>query len=105
MDKVYTKLAAGFDLGQLGTITLPGTNITGAENLVTTVITWLLGLAGALAVVAIVYSGIMYMMAGGDAEKATTARKNLLWAILGVIIIVLSYSVVAFINQLLFTNP
>lgn len=68
------------------------------------VIEWLLGFAGALAVFAIIYSGIMYMTAGGDAEKALKARKNLLWAVFGVIIIFLSFAIIRSIGTI-FTNP
>jgi len=94
-----------FDLGKLGTVSFLPTKVNSLSDLVTVIINWLLGLAGALAVVAIIYSGIMYMMAGGDTEKAVTARKNLLWAIIGLIILFLSYVILGLVSQLLFTSP
>lgn len=91
----------------IGNIDFPTTKpgITDAASLLATVITWLLGFAGALAVVAIIYSGIMYMTAGGDQEKALKARKNLLWAILGVIIVFLSYAIVRSIGNIIGETP
>ena len=80
----------------IGEITLPTSkfDLTGTEGLVTGIINWLLGLTGVVAIVAVVYSGIMYMTAGGDTTKAEAARKNLTWAITGIVIIVLSFVIV-----------
>lgn len=47
------------------------------------------------AFIAIVYSGLMMITSDGDASKMATARKNLLWAIIGLIVAVLSYFLVA----------
>lgn len=40
---------------------------------------------GALATIAIIYSGGMYVLALGDANKTETAKKNLTWTIIGII--------------------
>jgi len=80
----------------IGGITLPTSrfDLTGTEGLVMGIINFLLGLTATVAVVAIVYSGIMYMTAGGDVAKAEAARKNLIWAITAIIIIVLSFVII-----------
>jgi len=80
--------------------TFPQTPATGlpqptpGENwvveLITKTINWLLYLAGALAVLAIVYSGIMYITSAGNEEQTAKAKKNLIWAIIAVIIISLA---------------
>jgi len=80
--------------GEWGKIVFPSTKIGSISDLVGAIISWSLGLAGAFAVIAIVYSGIMYITAGGDAEKAATARKNLTWAIIGIVIIMLALVIV-----------
>ena len=56
-------------------------------------------IAGGLAVIALIYSGIMYFTAYGDEAKAKLAKRNSTWAIIGIVIIVLSYTLVAFITQ------
>lgn len=56
-------------------------------------------LAGAIAVIYLVYGGILYITAGGDAEKATKGRTSLINAIVGIIIILLALVIVAFIKQ------
>ena len=56
-------------------------------------------IAGGLAVIALIYSGIMYFTAYGDEAKAKLAKRNATWAIIGIVVIVLSYTLVAFISQ------
>lgn len=84
---------------------LPVPRYTNVPELLGGVIEWILGFAGALAALAIIYSGIMYITAGGDAEKALKARKNFLWAVIGIVIIVLSFVIFEWINQVLFNSP
>lgn len=94
-----------FNIANLGKIQFLPTKVNSIQELVIVIINWLLGLGGALAVIAIIYSGIMYMIAGADETKAQAAKKNLLWAITGIIVIVLAFVIIGFINQLLFTSP
>jgi len=89
----------GFDLGQLGTVNFLPTKVNNANELIVAIIKWLMGILGALAVVAIVYSGIMYITAGSDQAKSESAKKNLVWAIIGVIIIAVSFFIVELIAK------
>ena len=54
----------------------------------------------AMAFVGIIYSGVMMITAGGDATKFAAGKKNLLWSIIGIIIIVMSYFILIFIKTL-----
>ena len=54
-----------------------------------------------LATIAIIYSGIMFITAGGDTAKAGQAKKNLTWAVTGLIIIFLAESIVVWVPQAL----
>ena len=86
----------------VGKITFPFANkFDSLALLIGAIIDWLLVFAGALAVIAIVYSGIMYITAGGDPAKAEAAKKNLIWAILGVIIIALALVIVSAVSSIL----
>ncbi len=66
-----------------GTVTL--------SQLVDNVITIILFIAGALAVIYLLYAGILYITAGGDETKAAKARQGIINAIIGIIIIVLAF--------------
>jgi hypothetical protein len=80
----------------------------GGENwivgLLTRIANWILELAGALAVIAIIYSGLMYITASGVPEKAEKAKKNLIWAIVGLIVIFLSLLIIQWVHGILATN-
>jgi len=67
-------------------------------GLLIALINWLLEIAGALAVIAIVYSGLMYITSAGVPEKAEKAKKNLIWAIIGLVIIALAILIVSWLK-------
>lgn len=69
----------------------PVTGTVTLSALVDNVISIILFLAGALAVIYLLWSGISYITAGGDDTKAATARKGIINAIIGIIIIVLAF--------------
>ncbi|MCX6806566.1 MAG: pilin [Candidatus Berkelbacteria bacterium] len=70
-----------------------------AFGLFVSVITWLLGAAGAFAVIAIVYSGIMYIMSAGNQEQVEKAKKNITWAVTGLVFIAISISMLYWIYK------
>jgi hypothetical protein len=47
------------------------------------IINYLLFFLGVLAVLAIVWGGILFITSGGDSEKTTKARNTLLYAVIG----------------------
>lgn len=61
------------------------------------VIRVILGLLGAVALGFVLYGGFAYMTAGGDAEKASKARKILINAAIGLVIIFSSYAIASFV--------
>lgn len=54
------------------------------------VIDWIVWAAGALVVVYLIYGGILYITAGGDAEKATKGRTAVINAVIGLVIVLLA---------------
>jgi hypothetical protein len=46
---------------------------------------------GAVALGFAIYGGFLFITSGGDSEKTTKARNTLLYAVIGVIVIALSY--------------
>ncbi len=90
---------AEFNFGNLGKVIYPDTKINSIQDAIVVILTWMLWLAGVLALIAIIYSGAMYITAGGDAAKAETGRKNLTWAIIGLVIVLLSTVMINYINS------
>ncbi|HEY4524634.1 MAG TPA: pilin [Patescibacteria group bacterium] len=97
----FLPIARAADVPNWKDIDFPGSRFTDIAGLVQAIINWLLGLGGALAVIAIVYSGIMYITAGDDPTKAETAKKNLVWAVIGVVIILLAYVIINEVARIL----
>lgn len=62
--------------------------ISGILNLI---ITWIVYLAGVLAFLFLIYSGILYITSGGNPDQAKKAQQGLISAIIGIIVIALSF--------------
>lgn len=54
-------------------------------------------LAGAIAVIIIVIAGISMITAGGDSQKVGNARNTIIFAVVGLIVIVLAQAIITFI--------
>lgn len=63
------------------------------------IINFVLLLGGILAFVFVLWGGFMYLSAGGDATGATKGKTMIVNAIIGLIIIFLSYSIVTFLTE------
>lgn len=84
------------DLNNL--ITFSTANLT-LEELVAIIINIILYLAGVLALIFLIYDGILYITSGGNADQAKKAQQGLINAIIGIIIIVLSLVIIRSINS------
>ncbi|MFA6493386.1 MAG: pilin [Patescibacteria group bacterium] len=71
----------------------------GLKDIIASVVTTVLWFAGMLAVVYLIYGGILYITAGGDAEKATKGRTALVNAIIGIVIILLALVIVSYVKS------
>ena len=69
-------------------------NIT---DTVKTTINVILYVLGSLSVVMIIYSGILYVMSGGDANNVTKAKNTLMYSVIGLIVALLAYAIVNFV--------
>src|SRR5438876_931039 len=78
-------------LGNISTIGTQGVVSTDLPKLVGNIIGTLLGVMGIVFVILIIYAGILYMQAGMDVENAKKAKKLIINATIGLIIIAASY--------------
>ncbi len=63
-------------------------------EIVSNVLQFLLGIAGTIALIAMVIGGIMYLTAGGDENRVDAGKKVFLSAVTGIIIIMASLAIV-----------
>ncbi|MBI4713660.1 hypothetical protein HY771_00525 [Candidatus Uhrbacteria bacterium] len=59
----------------------------------------LLGVVGIIFLVLAVYAGVLWMTAGGDAKKVTSAKDILRNSLIGIIIIVAAYALTKFVVE------
>lgn len=64
-----------------------------------------LTVAGGVAIVMIMVGAFQYLTAYGNEEKATKGRTTLMWAIIGVVVIILAKVIVSWIWNLVAANP
>jgi len=76
-------------------------NIDNFGTLLVNVISLLLKFAGAIAVLFLVIGGFQYISARGNEEASEKAKKTISGAIIGIVIIVMAYAVVAIVNDIL----
>jgi len=74
--------------------TNPLTGPTGILSRVTSIISTLSGIA---AILLIIISGFMYVTANGDSSKLSTARTTIIYAIVGLIIVLLAQTIIIFV--------
>lgn len=70
----------------------------GIKDLVGIIVGWVVYAAGALAFIYLVYGGILYITAGGDAEKATKGRTAIINAVIGLIITLLAFVIIRWVT-------
>jgi len=67
------------------------------EQTVVKIVQWVLTLLGLIAVIMIIYGGFMWLTAGGNEDKVSTAKKIISAAVVGLIIVLLAWAIVTFV--------
>ena len=76
----------------------------GVLCIVTTVLRFLLSLAFAIAMVFVVIAGYRFVTSSGNEEAVTAAKKQLLWAVSGAVLIALSWIILTIIINIAITG-
>ena len=101
--------AFAIDKDDLNTINIPVivTDQSGANVLTSVaarVINLILLIAGILAVIYLIWSGLIYITAGGDTAKADKGRTGIVNAVIGLVIIAAAYIIVRFVSGALYAG-
>ena len=74
------------------------------SDLTDRIITFLITISATIAVLMIVWAGIQYLTAYGNEDKTTQAKKTITWALIGLAIVALVYTILSvtasFINTI-----
>lgn len=80
---------------------LRGTNcVTDPNTVVTGAINWFISIAGIASVIFLVYGGIQYSTSAGDPGKVQKAKQMILYSLIGLAIVALSFSITAFVSNM-----
>jgi len=82
----------------------PATGITTVaklKDLVDKIGKWFAAIVLSIAIIMIVYAGLLWMTAGGDEEKLGRARKVLIWGMVGIGIAIFAFVAVGFVTALI----
>lgn len=73
------------------------TSLFGDGAIFTTIVDTMLFLIGAIAVIMIIFGGFRYVVSGGNATSVTAAKNTILYAIIGIVVALLSWAALDFI--------
>ena len=96
---ILQQLAAGVsETGKLNAedYNISKTNLDGATF--GTMVGTAMWVAGAVAVIMITLSGLLYVTAGGNPGKIATAKNLLMYTVLGIIVLIFAFTIVQFIT-------
>lgn len=82
-------------------LTEVGESCTESQSTIQGVISFALNLlswvAGIIAVIILIISGLRFMTGAGDPQSITTARRGVIYALVGIMVVILSQSIVRFV--------
>ncbi len=73
------------------------------DSLRTNLLSFIWWLFGILALICFVIAGILFLTAGGSAEKIAQAKTAVIYGVVGVAIAIIGYSIVAIVRTLVLT--
>lgn len=97
MGAIRIALAGSTDINRCtATSTCVDTN-----QMVINLIQWVIGIAGAVAAIFVVYGGIAYITSSGDVGKLQKAKSMILYALIGLAIVALAEVITAFVSNMI----
>ena len=73
------------------------TELIGNNGVFSRITNTILLIVGLISVIMLVYGGLRYILSGGDSKKVTDAKNTVLYAIIGLIISLLAFTIVNFV--------
>ena len=76
-----------------------GGNLDTPINFIATLIAEVIRYVAVIAVIAVMLSGFMYLLSGGDEEKVKKAKMWITWSLIGVLLSISSWYIINIINN------
>ena len=78
-----------------------GIEVSTLTKFLFTAVNWLSWFVSIVAVIMGLYAGFLFMTASGDAEQVKTASKTFLWAIVGVAVAIITFSIIVLTKSII----
>ena len=102
---LFVTIIANVAMAQGITIDNPlGSGGKDIPTLIGTIATWLLGIGTVLATIVVLWAAFLFMTSGGSQTRVTQARQTLLYAIIGLAVLMLADGVALLIQNFLKGN-
>lgn len=72
-------------------------DLVGSNGVFTKITNTVLYAVGIISVIMLIVGGLRYVVSGGDSKKVTDAKNTIMYALIGLIIAILSYAIVNFV--------
>jgi len=82
-------------------VTGTGLSTASVYEVIRTLLNWLLGIIGVLALVGFVISGIMYITAAGDEDRVDKAKAMLTYSIIGIVVALVGLIIVQALSYII----
>ena len=92
--KVFEVLA---ETTKINPADVPGISTEGADGIVIDVLNTAYFIAGIAAIIVIVIAGLLYTISDGDSAKVTRAKNAIVYAVVGLIIVLSAFVITGFI--------
>lgn len=63
-------------------------------SLVEGILRWLLSISGEIALLFLIYGGVVYISSAGNPARAMQAKKIVTWTLAGLLLVLMSYSII-----------
>ena len=73
------------------------TTIFGNTGIFTRIVSVMLFTVGILSIIMLIFGGLRYIISNGDSKKVEAAKNTILYAIIGLIVAIMSYAIVNFV--------
>ncbi|NTW22459.1 hypothetical protein HGA34_02845 [Candidatus Falkowbacteria bacterium] len=84
--------------GTGGAVSLtPAVNVGTPQQFIGKIINTALGVVGSLALLMFIYGGFTWLTSAGSADKVTKGKNILVWAVIGLVVIFMSYGATKFV--------
>lgn len=74
-----------------------GDNVKDIPTLVANIIKAILGLTGSMALLIVIYGGFLLLTSAGSQEKVKKAKDMIMWAVIGIFVILASFLIMQFV--------